>query len=61
MNINKKIVASAIFIVGAFVSSIASAQITYTNSVTDAGDAQSENAIAVAGGGAVRLRSGPHG
>lgn len=57
MNINKKIFASALFIVGAFVSSIASAAITYTNSKDFAGDAQNANAIAVAGGGSVRANN----
>jgi len=57
MNINKKIFASALFIVGAFVSSIASAAITYTNSKDYAGDAQNANAVAVAGGGSVRANN----
>lgn len=52
---NKKIFASAIIaLVATVFSTFASAQIAYTNSVDSAGDAQNANAVAVAGGAAVR-------
>ena len=54
---NKKIFASALFAVAAFVSSIASAQISYDNSKTDAfgaGYVQDGNAKVAPGGSAVR-------
>jgi hypothetical protein len=53
----KKLFKSALFAAAAFVSSIASATITYDNSVTDAIKgtyAQTDNAVVTAGGGAVR-------
>jgi hypothetical protein len=51
---NKKIFASAIFAMAAFVSTYASAAVTYTNSVADPGYAQTANAVVGAGGGSVR-------
>jgi len=51
---NKKIIASLLIVASAFVSSIASAAITYTNSKDAVSDGQNANAVAVAGGGAVR-------
>jgi len=54
---NKKLFKSALFVAAAFVSSIASAAITYDNSVTDAIKGtyeQDANAVVTAGGGSVR-------
>jgi len=54
---NKKIFASALFAAAAFVSSIASAQLSYDNSKTDAlgsGYVQDGNAKVAAGGSAVK-------
>lgn len=51
---NKKIFATAFIVAAAFVSSIASAAITYSNSVGNAGYAQTANAKVLAGGSAVR-------
>ena len=50
---NKKLFKSALFAAAAFVSSIASAQITYDNSVTDNGYVQGANAVVGAGGPSV--------
>ena len=50
---NKKLFKSALFAAAAFVSSIASAQITYDNSVTGNGYVQGANAVVGAGGPSV--------